>query len=172
MPAKGTTVRIVRNALLAFVLITIGFAFGKESARRRFAASMPAGHQNATTNTVANSEAGTRVVVYYAHTALRCVTCNTIEDLAHGALKSRFADELAQGAVEWRVVNFQEDENFAKRYEIVSSSVVVVGIKGDIETGYERLDEVWTKVNDPAAFEEYVVQAVRKLLSEKGAVSE
>lgn len=154
----------VRNVLLAFVLITIGFALGKEATRRRIAAAMPRTPDPAATE-VAAANGQQKVIVYYAHTTFRCVTCNTIESLAKQTLESRFSDELGTGVVEWRVANFQEDERFAKRFEIVSSCVVVVGMKGNDETGFRRLDEVWTKVNDPAAFEKYLGGAIHELLS-------
>lgn len=168
MPAKETMVRIVRNALLAFVLITIGFAIGRESERR----SARTGTQTAlaplaAAGASAVTEHADRVVVYYAHTTFRCITCNSIEEMAHGVLTSQFADELASGAAQWQSVNFQDDEAFAKRYEIVSSCVVVVGMKGDGEIGFRRLDEVWTLVKDPPAFEKYIADAVREFLPEE-----
>jgi len=164
--------KLARNILLAFVLITIGFALGKESAKRRADVAAPVGSSNSTTNSVTSPEAPASVLVYYAHAAFRCVTCNTIEALAKKALESRFEDESTKGLVEWRVVNFQENEAFAKRYDIVSSTVVVVAMEGNREVGYKRLDEVWTKLNDPAAFEEYVASAVREILPEKGGEPE
>ena len=164
--------KVARNLLLAFVLITIGFALGKESAKRRADTATSVGAANSTSNSVTNARTQARVVVYYAHAAFRCVTCNTIETLAKKALDRRFGAESTKGLVEWRVVNFQEDEAFAKRYEIVSSCIVVIGMKGSAETGHKRLDEVWTKVSAPAAFEEYIVGAVQEFLPEKGGSSE
>ena len=102
--------KALRNVLLAFVLITIGFALGKESAQRRIAAAVPAGSGNSTARPVADAKGQTKVLVYYAHTTFRCVTCNTIEALTQKTLKRRFGDESAAGVVEWRVVNFQEDD--------------------------------------------------------------
>lgn len=156
-----------RNALLAFVLITIGFALGKEAATRRLATDALDDSTTQRTDFVGDIEDATTVRVYYAHATIRCVTCNTIEALALKTLQSRFPEALAEGTLEWRIVNFLEDDNFARRYEIVASTIVVVGLKGGTETGYARLDEVWTKVNDPRAFEEYVTEKVRRFLPEK-----
>lgn len=161
---------LARNLLLAFVLITIGFALGKEAARRHFSVVAPA-PDAASGETGANVSAATNVVVYYAHTTLRCVTCNKIEALAKATVDSGFEEEMAAGRVAWRVVNFQEDEAFARRYDIASSCVVVVGMRGAEDAGFDRLDEVWTKVDDPAAFKDYVAGSVRTFLpaGEEGA---
>ena len=140
---------LVRNLLLGFVLLSVGFALGKESQRRVPPAP-----------SAAVSGGQTPVTVYYAHTTFRCVTCNTIEALAKQTLEKRFADDLAKGQIEWQVVNFQDDAVFAERYEIASSTVVVTRAGGR----YQRLDEVWTKVDDPAAFEEYIAMAVQAFL--------
>ena len=106
-----------------------------------------------------------KVVVYYLHTTFRCVTCNEIERLAKTLVETEFADDLAAGRIEWREANFQKDESLAKRYEVVSSCVVVVNIQGGQEKGFQRLDDVWTRYQDPADFNAYVGAAIRKYLT-------
>ena len=112
--------------------------------------------------------ANNKVVVYYLHTTFRCVTCNEIERMAKVLVETEFADELAAGRIEWREANFQQDESLAKRYEVVSSCVVVVNIQGGQEKGFQRLDDVWTRYEDPADFNAYVGAAIRKYLTERG----
>ena len=157
MPDKLT--KIAKNSLLAFVLITIGFALGRETVS-------PSEHQD--THPLPSTGAGSRVVVYYAHTTFRCSTCNTIEKLALKTLRDRFAAELEDGTIEWKIVNFQHDEGFAEHYKIVSSCVVVAAFNGDRETAWERLDGVWDKAGNPQDFSEYVGNAVTKMLKKTG----
>jgi hypothetical protein len=166
---------IARSALLAFVLVSIGFALGKEvTARRQAPAAGPGSPASvaASQTPVAAGEtpAATshKVVVYYLHTTFRCVTCNEIERLAKALVESEFADDLAAGRIEWREANFQQDESLAKRYEVVSSCVVVANFQGDKETDFQRLDDVWTRYQDPADFNGYVGGAIRKYLTERG----
>ena len=90
---------IVRGVLLCFVLISIGFALGKEVTHRRIAAT------SASTSAPRPAEAGTRIAVYYMHMTLRCVSCNTIERMAHDLVQTEFADALSDGRVEWAVVS-------------------------------------------------------------------
>ena len=151
---------ITRSALLAFVLISIGFVLGKEmTARRQTPATEPESPAS-----VATSD---KVVVYYLHTTFRCVTCNEIERLTKALVETEFADDLTAGRIEWREANFQQDESLAKRYEVVSSCVVVVNIQGGKERSFQRLDDVWTRYQDPADFNGYVGAAIRKYLTEK-----
>lgn len=163
---------ITRATLLAFVLVSVGFALGKEvTARRQAATSQPESTASAAaTGQVAAPgdkpvATSNKVVVYYLHTTFRCVTCNEIERLAKTLVETEFADALAAGRIEWREANFQKDESLAKRYEVVSSCVVVVNIEGGQEKGFQRLDDVWTRYQDPADFNAYVGAAIRKYLT-------
>lgn len=163
--------RVITNALLAFVLISIGFALGKEVERRRSDATGSSEGTDNVPGEIVSSSDQLKVAVYYTHANFRCTTCTTIEELTLQTLKKRFADELANELVKWQVVNFQENEDFAKRYEIVSSGVVIVGIKGDSETAFKNLEEVWTKYDDPVAFEAYLTEEIQSMLTTgKGGV--
>lgn len=158
--------RIARRALLAFLLISIGFALGKGMAVRRLlsTAEPVARAPTPEPESPAPAAASDKVIVYYLHTTFRCVTCNEIERLTKALVETEFADDLAAGRIEWREGNFQQDESLAKRYEVVSSCVVVVNIQGGQEKEFQRLDDVWTRYQDPADFNEYVGTAIRKYL--------
>ncbi|MDD4097449.1 MAG: nitrophenyl compound nitroreductase subunit ArsF family protein [Lentisphaeria bacterium] len=150
----------ITRILLAFVVFSLGFGVGREVGRRQGAISPEA----------AGRDEGTvvpgvdKVLVYYMHTTFRCVTCNTIERMTKEIVEKDFAEALAAGSIEWQEVNFQEREGMAKKYDIASSCVVVVRIEDGRETGFQRLDEVWTLTDKPAAFSEYVAKAIRQYL--------
>lgn len=152
---------IARNVLLVFVFISIGFALGKEVALR--SEQRPAEGVVPPAATGAN-----KVVVYYLHSTFRCVTCNEIERLAKKLVETGFADELKSGRIEWREADFQKEEALAQRYGVVASCVVVAGIRDGKENNFQRLDEVWTKYQNPADFDEYVGAAIRRQLKEGG----
>jgi len=143
---------ILTKLLLAFVLVSIGFALGKHSVRsdRSQAAQL--------------DEQGSYVAVYYMHSTFRCVTCNTIEQMTRDLLDKAYAQELADGRIKWQDVDFQENETLARQFEIVSSCVVVAQIKKGDVTGYQRLDEVWTLMKEPDAFNKYIGDAVNSYL--------
>ncbi len=146
---------IIKNFLLAFILVTIGFALGKELTLRN----------NQIQHTEGSKKSENKIIVYYLHATFRCVTCNTIEKMTEELLNSQFSEALKNGSIEWKQGDFQKDEALAKRYEVISSCVVVVQIRDGIETGYKRLDEVWTLLNDRAAFNKYISDALNELLN-------
>ena len=156
---NDNAIRFIRNILLAFVLITIGFALGKESTLRSI--------RRSSSDTPAKPASGrvSPVIVYYVHATIRCDTCNTIEKMTHNALTSQFADALADGRIEWKVADFQVDEELAKRYQVVSSGVIVARTSKGGKESYRSLDDVWTLISDPPAFEKYIAEGVREYLS-------
>lgn len=156
--------KLVMRLLLAFVLVSIGFAWGKhvglcQSASAPAPALPPA---NAT---------GTQVIVYYLHGTIRCVTCNQIEKQARQVVETRFANELAANQMIWKEVDFDQDPTLAKRYDVSASTVVVARFDNGKETCYQRLDKVWPLVDQPAEFQAYIATAIRELLAGKAGVA-
>jgi hypothetical protein len=153
----------LRNGLLAFVLVSIGFMLGKHSGGNGAPPDQPGA---ARTDTAADTAAPRdRVRVYYLHTTFRCATCNTIEKMARAVVEEQFGDELATGRVEWREADFQEDEPLAKQFGVVASCVVVARMRGAATMEFTRLDEVWTLMSDPPKFNARVADVIRECLS-------
>lgn len=153
--------KVVTGVLVCFALISIGYAIGKEVTLHELA-----GRQAAVGPATAPIS-GDRVIVYYMHPTIRCVTCNAIEKAAREAVRQDFAEQLETGRVEWKVVNFSEDEALAKRYDVVTSTVVVVHLRDGKEVGYESLDDVWDLVGNPAELRAYVAEKIRAGLPKK-----
>ncbi len=150
--------------LLGFALLTIGFALGKEVTLRRL--------QSAEKTTTDAAYTGDKVLVYYVHASVRCVSCETIERLTQQTLDERFANPIASGRMVFTKVNFQEDQAFARQYEISANCVVVVNIQEGKETRYNRLEGVWDHFKDPPVFKDYIAKAVNAyLLPEKHEAS-
>ncbi|MFC1462635.1 nitrophenyl compound nitroreductase subunit ArsF family protein [Verrucomicrobiota bacterium] len=148
----------VTQGLLAFVFISIGFALGKEATLRSARSD-----KTGASGIAAKSES--KVIVYYAHANIRCTTCNRIEAMTKQVVETRFADDLAAGRLEWRTANFQEDEEMAKRYDVVSSGVVIVKTAGGKELDFAKLDEVWSLNKQPEQFSAYIGNAIAKYLA-------
>jgi hypothetical protein len=145
---------IIKNLLLAFVLVSIGYAIGKNTAVRSGVKEDSSG-----------GKSGQYLRVYYTHANVRCETCNSIEKKTHDLLESKFKKELADGRIEWQVVNFQKNESFAKKFDVTTSGVIAVLMNGDKVVDYERLEDVWTLLGDPPAFNAYLEKSFRKFLS-------
>jgi len=122
--------------------------------------------QSPTATSGAPSSADARVVVYYFHGNLRCSTCRTIEAYSEEAIKEGFADELASGRLDWRVVNTDEPDNkhFVQDFELVTRSLVLVEYRDDKVSRHENLQQVWQLVRDKERFLDYVRASTREFL--------
>ena len=145
------TGNIIKNLLLIFVLVSIGFAFGKYSAARPQAA-LPSG------------QAAETVRVYYMHATFRCVTCNAIEKMTRQLLESKYIKQMQDGSIVFAEVDFQKNEQMAKQFDVISSCVVVARIKDGKVTVFDRLDKVWELLDKPDEFSAYISSAIDKLL--------
>lgn len=147
------------NLLLAFVLVSIGFALGKHSVTAR-----PVSDGMAATGNSSPTTSQRLVKIFYMHAAFRCVTCNSIESRARQLVEREFSEAWASKKIIWQEVNFQENEALAKRFDVMASCIVVSVVRGDEIIDFKRLDDVWPLLEKPAEFDIYVKDAVKKAL--------
>jgi len=152
--------KIIGKLLLAFVLISIGFAIGKETTRSQM--SSPT---DATAPIVAPGQ--DKVVVYYMHASFRCVTCNLVESMGEELLRTEFADAIKAGKVEWKAVDYQENNVLADRYNVGGNMIIVVKFHDGKEIENRRLDRVMELANNRSEFMSYVRSAIQELLEDK-----
>ena len=143
--------------LLGFVLVTIGFAIWRRAVPAPVVEAAPE------LTTTADTSAP-QIIVYAAHMTFRCPECNQIEWFARELIENEYAEDLAAGRLDFRTVDYMRDQAFARTYNIASSTIVVVRMENDRELDFQRLDEVWTKVNDREAYFEYVRAAIENRL--------
>ncbi len=146
--SKKKHITWIKNLLLIFVFISIGFALGRHSVKPVAPKTLP------------SSANKTSVQVYYLHSTFRCTTCNTIEKMTKALLDRQYKAELASGNMVFHEVNFQTDEALAKQFGVAASCVVVAAIKDGKTVGFQRLDKVWTLMKDPSAFDKYINNAI------------
>jgi hypothetical protein len=108
-----------------------------------------------------------KVIAYYFHTNTRCSTCVKIEQYSHEAIEQGFQEELKNGALEMRVVNYEQPENrhFIQDYKLVSKSLVLVNMVNGKQTRWTNLKLVWQLTGHKDAFLNYVRKEVRGYLS-------
>ena len=106
------------------------------------------------------------VVVTYFTTDVRCPGCRKIETLSEESVTTRFPGEFESGRVVFRVVNTDRPENkhFLDDYKLVSKTVIVSRHQGGKEQDWVNLQDVWLKLDDPAAFGSYIGDAVKRFL--------
>lgn len=150
--------KIIGRLLLAFVLVSIGFAIGKEVERN---------HRQADAQGAPTVAGEDKVVVYYMHATFRCVTCNLVESTGEELIRTEFADAVKTGRLEWRPVNYQENEDLGKRYNVGGNMIVVAKFVGGKEIANKRLDRVMELASKRDEFMAYVRSAVQELLGSK-----
>jgi hypothetical protein len=109
------------------------------------------------------------LIVYYFHRKARCPACRNIEVYSHEAVIKGFPVEVGDGRIEWRVVDFELPENqyFAKEYELIAPSVVLVEMRGGVRKRWKNLPEVWELVGDKPAFVLFVQKEIQAFLNAK-----
>lgn len=140
-----------RRVLLAFVFITIGFALGRQTAERSYT-----GADESAPTATQPSNGDDKVIVYSVHMTFRCWECNQIEFFTKELLEKDFSEQMEAGLIEYRSVDYMKDADFARRYDIASSTVVLARFEDGQEVDFERLDEVWTKARNREEFLSYV----------------
>jgi len=118
--------------------------------------------------TVGRTNLSPTVIAYYFHGNRRCVSCKKIESYSQDAVETGFADELKSGALQWQVVNIDEDEykHYIKDYQLYTKSVVLSKIQDGKEVAWKNLDKVWTLLGDKEDFMKYVRDELHAFLNE------
>ncbi|MCK5114609.1 MAG: sulfite exporter TauE/SafE family protein [Phycisphaerae bacterium] len=119
---------------------------------------------------------GTKIAAYYFHKAGRCASCTKIGSTADTTIKKDFAQQLKNGTLEWKFVDYEAPENnhFQKTFDLAGPTLVVMEIKDDQlnEKNWRRLDEMWNLRHDTPALEAYFQDQVAAMLAGTEAQSE
>ena len=109
--------KIIGKVLIAFLLVSIGVAIGKEMAAR-----------NAPATVEPVTAAGeTKVVVYYMH-GIPCITCMFIETTTEKLVRQEFAQPVRAGKMEFVSLNYLDPANaaLAEKYRVGGNMVIAV----------------------------------------------
>lgn len=159
---------VITAVLLLFVAVSAAFLIAEQVARRPSADAEP-NHSGPAEPTDAEAKppaSSPKVIAYYFHGNFRCETCRRIEAYAREAVEDAFADELANGTLEWRVVNVEERGNghYVDDFQLVTRSLVLVAPGSEGPNAWKNLQEVWSLVRDKQAFQQYVRDEVLAFL--------
>jgi hypothetical protein len=153
-----------RKAVTALLLLFVaaGLAWVGVRASRK-APAFPAAAPGAS---AAVSPEG-RVVVHYFHGRVRCVSCNKIEALARKTLEESFPAELKDGRLAQVEIDVDRPGNghYVQDYGLAGSAVVVVDGRPGAGGRWRNLEQVWTLLDDEAAFAVYVRGNVHDVLA-------
>jgi hypothetical protein len=161
----------VKAALLVFVFGSLAFLAVKES--RQWTAPNPVAAQDRQRTAIESKPAASaskpqtdKIIAYYFHTTYRCDTCRRIEAYSKKAIDFGFAGELADGKLEFRLVNVEKPENqhFIQDFKLFTKSLVLVRMKDGKQVEWTNLSRVWELTGDYGAFLLYVQQGIRAYL--------
>ena len=149
---------LMRWILLALVVGSVVFYVLQKSETR-------VGQTNATPSTSPAATAAAVVVTYFT-TDVRCDSCRKIEALSRQAIEEGFPQEVAKGAVVFRVLNTdrQENKHFVDDYEIANKTVIVSHQVDGRETEWVNRQDVWLLLDEPDEFLSYVREPVKRYL--------
>jgi hypothetical protein len=107
-----------------------------------------------------------KVTAYYFHTDTRCSTCIKIEAYSKEAIEQGFPEELKNGILEMKIVNYENPENqhFIKDYKLVTKSLILANTVNGKQTKWTNLNKVWELTERKDAFLKYVQKEVRNFL--------
>lgn len=168
------TKSLVTVSLLVFVVVAVGLLVVKEIRTSEGIAS-PLGPglkvgtepKGAPPIPDASSPEGNRkVVAYYFHGRVRCVSCVKIEKLSRKAITEGFPKELKNDRLAFREVNVEESGNrhFIDDYRLVSQSLVIVEYRDGRQVRWKNLEKVWTLLGSEKEFLPYVKEGVSSYL--------
>ena len=159
---------IIKVTLLVVILGSLVFLAVRES--RRWTAPDPVAAQGGSPAAAAAPNPQTdRIIAYYFHTTYRCATCRRIEAYSREAIDTRFARELKDGSLEFRLVNVElpENQHFVQDYKLFTKSLVLVRMKDGKQAEWTNLGRVWELTGDRDAFLRYVQQGIRGYLEKR-----
>ena len=104
-----------------------------------------------------------RIVAMYFHRTERCPTCQKMGAYSEEAIKAAFADQLKDGTVKFRYIDFEDKKNarLAKGYKIEGPALIVAKITDKRVAKYKDLDGIWERVADKPAFLKYVRENIK-----------
>lgn len=147
--------KVVGKLLMAFLLVSVGVAIGKEMiAARAQPESEPV--------TAVGEE---KVMVYYLH-GIPCITCTMIDTTASGLVRDEFAAEVEAGRLKYVSLNYldRENEALADKYNVGSNMIIVARFRDGQEVQRVRLDKVMELAIQGEQLADYIRQGIRACL--------
>jgi hypothetical protein len=109
-----------------------------------------------------------QVVVYYFHRKFKCGSCEVVETTLQEALEAFYGPLFKDGRLAMCVVNIDDPANreFLDRFELLSTSLVVVKKKHGAVAQFKHLDNVWDVSEDSEAISDILKTEISLYLSE------
>lgn len=106
-----------------------------------------------------------KIEVIHFHATQQCWSCTTVGDFTEKSLKNRFAEEVEEGKIVFKSINYEllENSEITQKYKAYGSSLFI----NLIYDGKDHISEdvqVWRLVNSEIQFREYLGDKLEKHL--------
>jgi hypothetical protein len=150
--------KIVTAILLLFVAASVVYLLATELG----------GEKSSAADVSTGKAPAHQVIAYYFHGYQRCPTCLSIEATAKQVIETAYPEQLKDGSLVWKAVNFEAPENthFADEFQLVASSLVVAEYRNGERVQWVNLEDVWELIGADERFSDYVRGGVDEMLNE------
>lgn len=109
-----------------------------------------------------------RLIVYYFHRTMRCTGCINVEEGSFQAVSIDHEEDIADGALEWQSINFEEPEyeHFMAEYDLYSQELILVEMRDGVKIRHAAVAEVWQHWDDKTKIREIVNGLIDEWLKE------
>ena len=110
-----------------------------------------------------------KVIIYYFFGDYRCSTCINLEKYSSQAINQGFKEEIANGKIEWKPVNYDKPENvhFKKDYNLYTKALIMSEYKDNKQIRWKNCEKIWELIHNPKKFVPYVQNEVKTFITGK-----
>jgi len=103
------------------------------------------------------------LVVYYFRANVRCAACRTLEACSREVVTNRFAEEAAEGRIQWLGIDYQSPgkEHFVSDYQLLTGGVVLVQFRNGCPQRFAALTEAWNMTGNRALLAKHLEDRIR-----------
>lgn len=151
---------LIRNVLLVAVAGSVAFFVTQQMRQGRAETADVA--LTAVADAETTQSAGTKVVMTYFTTHVRCTSCRKIEALTRENAELRHADALADGRLVFRVINTDDPGmgGYVDQYQLTSKTVILSHLEDGREVEWKNMNDVWRYFGEPEVFHAYLGQQI------------
>ncbi len=104
------------------------------------------------------------IEVLYFHATMRCNGCMTIEDFTQKSINTNFQNEMKNGKIILKSIDFQQTENehFAEKYKFESQELILSKKVNGKEVKWKKLDKIWDFSSNYSKYEKYIKKEIEK----------
>lgn len=111
-----------------------------------------------------------KVEVYYFHRTSRCWSCTTADAYAQEAVNTYFPEEIKNGKVVYKSINYQapadfQEEGLAEKFGVGYNALIINTVKKN-SSDKQEIDEIWNNLNNKDAYLALIKGKIDKALKE------